>query len=85
MQIILAERGGPFDSLPAALLTDQFFLRPALAAAEARTAGPAPTYAYEFAWRSPVLGAAHGLEIPFVFDTLAAAGADLLTGPDAPQ
>jgi carboxylesterase type B len=32
------------------------------------------TYMYEFAWRSPqfngLLGACHGLEIAFVFDTL---------------
>ena len=30
---------------------------------------------YEFAWRSPGLGAVHALEVPFVFDTVS---------PDAP-
>jgi para-nitrobenzyl esterase len=69
-----------------ALITDRFFRVPAFAAAEARlaAAGPAPTYLYEFGWPSPVLGlgAAHAVEIPFVFDNLTA-GADLL-GPDAP-
>ena len=30
---------------------------------------PGPTYVYEFAWRSPLHGAAHGLDVPFVFDT----------------
>jgi para-nitrobenzyl esterase len=39
------------------------------------------TYVYEFDWRSPAcegeLGACHGLELPFVFDTLAT-----VTGPN---
>ncbi|MBO0825419.1 MAG: carboxylesterase/lipase family protein [Actinobacteria bacterium] len=69
-----------------ALVTDQFFRNPMFAAAEARLAagGPAPTYVYEFAWRSPVqaLGAAHAVEIPFVFDNLTAPDAQLVIGPD---
>jgi len=48
------------------------------------------THFYEFDWRSPMfggdLGAAHGMEIPFVFDTLAAAtGPQGLCGPNPPQ
>jgi para-nitrobenzyl esterase len=43
---------------------------------------------YEFAWRSPQfggrLGAAHSVEIPFVFDTLGL-GTQPLLGPDPPQ
>jgi carboxylesterase type B len=43
---------------------------------------------YEFAWRSPQfgrrLGAAHGVEIPFVFDTLPD-GTDPLLGADPPH
>lgn len=43
-----------------------------------------PTYRYEFAWRSSAvdgaLGAAHAVELPFVFDRL---DADVLRGPDA--
>jgi para-nitrobenzyl esterase len=72
--------------LLAAVLTDQFFRLPALAVAEARAAGPATTYAYEFAWPSPVdgLGACHSLEIPFVFDNLSANGAELALGPEPP-
>lgn len=27
------------------------------------------TFVYEFAWQSPLYGAAHGLDVPFVFDT----------------
>jgi len=48
------------------------------------------THMYEFEWRSPrfdgELGAAHGMELPFVFDTLATTSTpEGLTGPDAPQ
>jgi para-nitrobenzyl esterase len=65
-----------------------------LAQAHAAAAGRGRTYAYDFAWRSPAcggrLGACHGLELPFVFDTLATAtGPDGLLGPartdDPPQ
>jgi len=53
-------------------------------AAKARAA----TFMYEFAWRSPQmggrLGAAHGVEIPFVFDTLGL-GTEAMLGPDPPQ
>ncbi len=69
-----------------ALLTDRFFRLPALAVAQARAAGPAPTYLYEFGWRSPVmnLGAAHAVEIPFVFDNVRSADAEKLLSPAAP-
>ena len=51
--------------------------------------GTGRTYAYDFGWRSPAcggrLGACHGLELPFVFDTLATAtGPTGLLGPDDP-
>jgi para-nitrobenzyl esterase len=40
-----------------------------------------------FAWRSPVqdLGAAHAVELGFVFDGLATSDSTALAGPDAPQ
>ncbi|GAB2821240.1 carboxylesterase family protein [Actinoallomurus bryophytorum] len=71
----------------AAMTTDWFFRVPAIRLAEARADAPSPTYAYEFAWPTPVgrLGACHALEIAFVFDTLETPGTDLLTGPNAPQ
>jgi para-nitrobenzyl esterase len=72
-----------------ALVSDSFFRNGTFAAAEARLAagGLAATYLYEFAWRSPAqnLGAAHAVEIPFVFDTLAVPDSQLLTGSDAPS
>jgi para-nitrobenzyl esterase len=48
------------------------------------------SYVYEFEWRSPAvggeLGAAHALELPFVFDTLASATSEHgLLGPAPPQ
>ncbi|TWF82256.1 carboxylesterase 2/para-nitrobenzyl esterase [Pseudonocardia hierapolitana] len=65
--------GGNGDLL-AALQTDGFWRVPALRLADAHADAPAATYMYEFAWRSPafggLLGACHGLEIAFVFDTL---------------
>jgi para-nitrobenzyl esterase len=80
--------GATAGDVVCALVTDRFFRNPAFAAAEARAAagGPAPTYLYEFAWPSPVggLGAAHGVEIPFVFDNLTAADGALLIGTEPP-
>jgi len=75
----------PGDLL-AAVLTDRYFRLPALAVAEARAAGPAATYVYEFAWPSPVhgLGACHSLDIPFVFGNLVAEGAEQALGPHPP-
>jgi para-nitrobenzyl esterase len=48
------------------------------------------SYVYEFDWRSPAfggeLGAAHAVELPFVFDTLACASGPLgLLGENPPQ
>jgi len=48
------------------------------------------THFYEFDWRSPMfggeLGAAHGMELPFVFDCLpVATGAEGLCGTNPPQ
>jgi para-nitrobenzyl esterase len=79
----------PGDLLEA-IVTDWFFRIPALRVAEARSKeGSAPTYVYEFAWRSPEfdgkLGACHALEIAFAFDNLSDAGNSPLAGPNPPQ
>ena len=79
----------PGDLL-AAIQTDWYWRIPAirLADAHARNAGIASTYMYEFAWPSPQfngrLGACHGLEIPFVFDTLGNS-TEPLCGTNPPQ
>ena len=54
---------------------DWYWRPPAVRLADAHASGArAATSMYEFAWPSPQpdgrLGAAHGVEIPFVFDTL---------------
>lgn len=81
--------GASVGDLYAAAGTDWFFRVPAVRHAEARLRNGAPTYLYEFAWRSPSyggrLGACHALEIGFVFDTLDAPEAEAIQGPGAPQ
>jgi carboxylesterase type B len=73
----------PGDLL-AAVQTDWWCRIPAIRLGDAHATSPAATFMYEFAWRSPAfegrLGACHGLEIPFVFDTLNK-GADQMLGP----
>jgi para-nitrobenzyl esterase len=66
--------GSPGDIL-AALVSDWFFRVPAIRVAEARGAsGEARTWMYRFDRPEPQdnhgLGACHGAEIPFVFDTI---------------
>lgn len=55
--------------------------------ADSRVDADAATYVYEFDWRSPVdkLGAAHVMELGFVFDRLASADSQALAGQGAPQ
>ena len=78
---------GPGELL-AAVQSDWYFRIPALRLADAHAKSPAATYMYEFAWRSPQfggrLGACHGAEIAFVFDTLGD-GTEALAGADPPQ
>jgi len=89
--LIAAYRAGRPDATPSALrtaiTTDWTFRIPAVRSAEARAAagGRAPTWMYLFTWPSPTLGATHALEIPFVFDNLAAPGVEAFAGPHPPQ
>ncbi|MFD7662586.1 carboxylesterase/lipase family protein [Streptomyces sp. NPDC059788] len=84
-----------FGALRSAVMTDALFGAGsrALAAAHASHAARqgAVTFAYEFAWRSSALdatlGAAHAMELPFVFDLAHLSrlrGPAALLGPDAP-
>src|SRR5262249_8207033 len=85
-----AHPGASAGDLLAAIQTDWWCRIPALrlADAHAKNAKTSPTYMYEFAWRSPqfngLLGACHGLEIAFVFDTLGH-GTEPLLGTNPPQ
>jgi para-nitrobenzyl esterase len=78
----------PGDLL-AAILTDWFYRVPAVRVAEARTGSTAPTWVYRFDYSSPAydgrLGACHGVEIPFVFDTLHVPNTRPRVGDSAPQ
>ena len=83
-----AHPGAGAGELLAAIQGDWYSRIPALRLADAHATSPAATYMYEFAWRSPQfggrLGACHGAEIAFVFDTLGD-GTEALAGPNPPQ
>ena len=74
--------------LESALLTDVIFRIPASQLADAQ-AGHAPVFQYRFDWRSPawggMIGAAHAVEIPFVFDMVRDHRLHVFVGPDAPH
>ena len=74
--------GASSGELFSAIMTDWMFHIPTVRLAEAHAPYPGGTYLYEFAWPSPtcggMLGACHGLELGFVFDTLDTPG---LIGP----
>ncbi len=75
--------GATLDDLWCALGTDQVFRLPATRLAEAQTPH-APTWMYEFAYRSSAfegaMGAAHAIDVPFVFDNLHKMGVEFLLG-----
>jgi para-nitrobenzyl esterase len=68
--------GASAGDMLAAVVTDWFFRIPSIRIAEARAAAGTPgTWNYRFDYPAPQdnhrLGACHGIEIPFVFDTIA--------------
>jgi para-nitrobenzyl esterase len=84
----LAEQPGASPAeVECAALTDVVFRVPATDLADAQ-APHAPVWQYRFDWRSPalggILGAAHALEIPFVFDLVEDHRLHVLVGPEAP-
>lgn len=74
----LGEKGVSAGDAMTLAMTDLVFRWPARRFAEAHQGR---TWVYEMEWRSPAaggtLGACHGIELPFVFDTLAS-----VTGPE---
>ncbi|MDG4866277.1 carboxylesterase family protein, partial [Streptomyces sp. T-3] len=72
-----------------ALITDQLFRAPTDALVEAQVAGGGRAWSYLFRWPTPVLGgvlgAAHTLDIPYVFDVLDTPGFSALLGDSPPQ
>jgi para-nitrobenzyl esterase len=84
-----AHPGASAGDLFSAIQTDWYWRIPAIRLADAHaTNARASTYMYEFAWRSPQmggrLGAAHGVEMPFVFDTLGL-GTETMLGREPPR
>lgn len=79
--------GATAGELLGALATDVLLRVPLQQVADSRRSADAETFVYEFAWRSPVqdLGAAHAVELGFVFDGLATPDSTALAGPEAPQ
>lgn len=75
----------PGEALGAALTALSFRL-PALRVAEARVAAPAPTFVYEVTWRPPTpIGAVHGFDIAYAFDSVDGALAAMLAGGEPPR
>ncbi|HKA04310.1 MAG TPA: carboxylesterase/lipase family protein [Acidimicrobiales bacterium] len=74
--------------LATSIAGDDAFWRPALDVATSRAAIGAPTWMYRFDWPTPtfggLLGACHGVEIPFVFDTIGLPTAEIFLG-DGPE
>lgn len=71
-----------------ALLTDLVFRIPAVRMADAQAAH-APVWQYLWTWASPawggMVGAAHAIELPFVFDLVEDQRLHVFVGPDAPK
>jgi para-nitrobenzyl esterase len=79
-----ARPGADLDGLVCALMTDRVFRMPAIRLAEAQLPHAPRVAMYRFDHPSVafgnVLGACHGIEIPFVFGTLARGGTDAFIG-----
>lgn len=73
--------------LVGAVLGEVLLERPTRRVADARARRGAASYVYEFSWRGTVagLGAAHCMELPFVFDRIGTPDAEAMTGPGAPR
>ena len=79
--------GATRGELFGALATDILLRLPINRVADSRLGATGSTHVYEFAWPTPVLelGAAHAVELGFVFDGVGNADWQGLVGPDAPQ
>ena len=80
--------GASVAELECALLTDLVFRIPAVQLADAQSAH-APVHQYLWTWGSTafggMIGAAHAIEIPFVFDLVEDQRLHVFVGPDAPK
>lgn len=76
------EVGAESDALDlfVALETDCSFTIPAIRMAEEQQKHRANTFMYRFDWKSPMLGACHAIDIPFVFGGISSPFGTMLTG-----
>jgi para-nitrobenzyl esterase len=89
LEVYRAEQpGASIAEVECALLTDLVFRIPAVRLADAH-APHAPAYQYLWTWGSPawcgMIGAAHAIEIPCVFDLVEDQRLHVFVGPDAPK
>ena len=89
LEVYRAEQpGASIAELECALLTDLVFRIPAVRLADAQSAH-APVHQYLWTWGSPafggMIGAAHAIEIPFVFDLVEDQRLHVFVGADAPK
>lgn len=85
-------RGKTWGDCFAQIQSDLIFRMPCVKLAESLAAGGAQVWTYDFAWESPVkgksgasLGAAHTVDVPFVFQNLSAPRAVRTIGERPPQ
>ena len=85
-------RGKTWGDCFAQIQSDLIFRMPCVKLAESLAAGGAQVWTYDFAWKSPVkgksgasLGAAHTVDVPFVFQNLSAPRAVRTIGERPPQ
>ncbi|GAA3148094.1 carboxylesterase family protein [Planomonospora alba] len=62
-----AHPGASDADLFTAVMSDALVRMPTTWTAEAHAAAGGRTWLYDFAWRGPVLGAGHGVDVPFTF------------------
>lgn len=78
-----ARRGESTDpnDLWLSIAADGMFRIPAIRLAEACIEAGRSAYVYLFGWRTPLIGAAHGIDVPFVFGNLGGKAAEPFIGP----
>ncbi len=78
-----ARRGSSTDAneLWLSIAADGIFRIPAIRLAEACIEAGRPVFVYLFGWKTPLLGAAHGVDVPFVFGNLGGRAAEPFIGP----
>jgi carboxylesterase type B len=79
-----AHPGGTDAGLAVVLLSDALIRIPTLRVAETHARAGGRTWVYDFAWSSPTVGAAHGVDVPFTFGTSEGRFAARLLGSPAP-